>query len=255
MRYLHYIACLSFAILLITAAMLAYADDLNAPIPAPVGRVVWVKGTLTAVMENKEVRTLQKTSIIYQKDTLITDGTSQAQVVFTDNTLMTFREGTKFFIDQYAYNPQQKKGSVGKYIVNLIEGGFRTITGAIAKTNPPDYQVNTPVATIGVRGTDYAVYIKNGEIFVGYYTGKPCVKGKGKSESQEICLDDQNPYAKVAGFGEMPILVPIGEQPEGFKVKLEITATKITPFSATSGEQLPYTPKNGGPITSFCITQ
>ncbi len=226
----------------------------NPPLPKPVGRVVWVKGELKAIMANLEERILQKTSVVYEKDTLITDPKSEAQVVFTDNTLITFKQGTKFVVDQYSYHPIGQKGSVGKYVVNLLEGGFRTITGLIAKRDPSDYQVNTPVATIGVRGTDYAVVLTHGQLYIGYYSGSPCVTNKGL-DKKELCLSQQTPYAQVQGVNYAP--VPINEQPIEFRQKLEIIPTKITPFSAAPGtvQQVPYSPKANGPISSFCITQ
>lgn len=225
----------------------SYAAD--PPLPTPVGRVVWIKGTLKAVMPSKEERILQKTSVIYAHDTLVTDANSQAQIVFTDNTLMTFRPDTKFYIDQYSFNPQAKKGSVGKYFMRLIEGGFRTITGLIAKSNPTDYQINTPVATIGVRGTDYAVYLRGGQMYVGYYQGSPCVTGK----DQTLCLSDKQRYAFVPSAGAVP--VPLAQQPAVFQEKQEIVPAKIAPFSGGGGSTS-VTPRSlGGPITSFCITQ
>ncbi len=235
--------------LLVSIAMLSsYADP---PLPTPAARVVWVKGTLTAVMPNSEQRILQKQSVVYVNDMLVTDAATQAQIVFTDNTLMTFREGTKFYIKEYAYNPKVKKGSVGKYIMNLIEGGFRTITGLIAKNNPSDYQVNTPVATIGVRGTDYAVYLAEGQLFVGYYTGEPCVSSEDKSAT--VCLDADNKYVKVDGKDGIP--VPTSIQPDGFKQKLEIVPAKITAFTGPGSSPTDIGVGPGGPITSFCITQ
>lgn len=215
-----------------------YADP---PLPTPVGRVVWVKGTLTALMPNNEKRILQKTSVIYLHDTLMTDDTSQAQIAFTDNSLMTFRPSTKFLIDQYNFTPTAKKGSVGKYLMRLIEGGFRTITGLIAKDNPVNYQINTPVATIGVRGTDYAVYFHAGEMFVGYYSGTPCVTS---TKNSTLCLSANTPYASVPSAGAAP--VPLSQQPAVFKVKLDIIPVKIEPFTG---------PTRSGLISSFCITQ
>lgn len=216
-----------------------YADP---PLPTPVGRVVWVKGNLKATMPNKEQRVLQKTSLIYLQDTLTTDSNTEAQIVFTDNTLMTFKAGTKFYVDQYDFNPKAtKKGSVGKYIMTLIEGGFRTITGWISKTNPNDYQVHTPVATIGVRGTDYAAYYENGEMLVNYYQGSPCVTNKGGT----LCLSEKTPYARVPSATAKP--VPLTQQPSIFKEKLTIIQAKIAPFTAP----IP----RGGVINSFCITQ
>lgn len=229
-------------IVLLISMQTSFADP---PLPTPVGRVVWIKGTLKAVMPSNEQRTLQKMSVIYLNDTLITDAQTQAQIVFTDNTLMTFRPDTKFYIDQYAFKPQNKKGSVGKYVMKLLEGGFRTITGLIAKRNPVDYQVNTPVATIGVRGTDYAVYLKNNELLVGFYQGMPCVTGKGT-----LCLSADKPYAKVPAVGAAP--VPVAQQPAVFKDKLDITPAKIAPFTS---QVAPVSPGKGGVVSSFCISQ
>lgn len=222
----------------------SYAAD--PPLPTPVGRVVWVKGNLNAVMENKEKRLLQKTSVIYLHDTLITDPMSQAQIVFTDNTLMTFRENTTFIVSQYEYK-KSKTQSAGKFIMNLIEGGFRTLTGLIAKQNPSDYQVNTPVATIGVRGTDYAVYVHNGELYVGYYSGTPCVTSSSKTSPATLCLDKNTKYAKVPTSGAAP--VPLAEQPSQLKIDLVMVPATIEPFSGGPGG----TTSIGGTVSSFCI--
>ena len=226
-------------------------------LPVPVGKVVWIKGTLKAIMPNKEERKLQKSSVIYLNDTLMTDTESQAQVIFTDHSLMTFRAETQFYIDQYQYQPKAKKGSVGKYVMKLIEGGFRTITGLIAKNNPNDYQVNTPVATIGVRGTDYTVYVRGKEVFVGFYEGTPCVKNAAGS----LCLDNKDKYARVSSASLAP--VPLTQQPAVFKEKLEIVPAKITPFTTegasggTTGGTTGSTPPNrggSGTVSNFCIT-
>lgn len=210
------------------------------PLPTPVGRVVWINGTLKATMPNKEERALQKTSVIYLKDTLTTDANSKAQIVFTDQTQMTFRPSTTFYIDQYNYHAKPKDGSVGTYVMKLIEGGFRTITGLIAKNKPSDYQVNTPVATIGVRGTDYVAYIHNGELYVGYLKGKPCIKNvKG-----EECLDQNMPYVQVPSSNTAP--VPLKQQPTVLKESLEIVPASIAPFTGSGVG-------TGGTVSSFCI--
>jgi hypothetical protein len=170
-----------------------------------VGRVVWVKGTFTASLKVSETteapRPLEKSSVIYLHDMLETGKQSEAQIVFSDNTLMTFRPASKFYIDQYEYHPNAQTKSVGKYIMNLLEGGFRTITGIIAKANPSDYQVNTPVATIGVRGTDYTLVIKDKGIYLARNEGEPCVS----NEAKNLCLNMENKYAEVASPGATPV--------------------------------------------------
>ncbi len=230
----------------------AFADS-TTPVPTPVGRVVWIKGnSLKALMPNKEIRLLQKMSLIYLHDVLMTDDKTQAEIVFTDNTLMTFRPSTQFSIDQYAYKPKQKQGSVGKYMMTLLEGGFRTITGLIAKHHPSDYQINTPVATIGVRGTDYAVYLHNDQVYLGEYQGTPCATSGGKG----LCLNNKTPYGFVASKQAAPVLLT--QQPDVFKEKLAVTPATIAPFA--SQEPGPGTngkpPRNGtSNSNSFCISQ
>src|SRR3546814_7082028 len=40
----------------------------------------------------------------------------------------------------------------------LLKGGFRAVSGLIGRVDHEEYRVSTPVATIGIRGTDYYVY-------------------------------------------------------------------------------------------------
>ena len=227
-------------IILTLVQTIGFADP---PLPTPVGRVVWVTGSLKALMPNQEERTLVKSSVIYLKDTLITDAKSQAQIVFTDNTLLTFTPQTRFVIDQYSYNPQAKSKSIGKYVMNLIEGGFRTITGLIAKKNPTDYQVNTPVATIGVRGTDYAVYVKGGQLSMAQYGGSPCIQ----NDKGSLCLNSTVTMGGVSIGGSVH---PITTLPPAIQQKAEIKPAAIAPFTGGGGTQ--SAPQ--GPISSFCIT-
>jgi len=237
---MHYLnkALIFILVIVLIGPALVFADP---PLPTPVGRVVWVKGTFKAIMPNKEQRILQKMSVIYLHDTLVTDATSQAQIAFTDDSLMTFRGGSNFTVSEYSFS-KKKKASTGRFFGNLIEGGFRTITGLIAKNNSADYKVHTPVATIGVRGTDYTVYVHKGQLYVGFYKGSPCVSNKG----QTLCLDNKTPYAFVPSDNAAP--VPESQQPDVFKEKLNILEYQIQPFGGTGGGG------TQGPISSFCIS-
>ena len=219
-----------------------------------VAKVVWVKGELKAVSDDQKTRSLQKTDPIYLHDTLVTDEKTKAQIVFTDNSLMTFRPSTKFYIKEYKFDPKGKEES---YIMNLLEGGFRTITGLIAKAHPTDYKIITPVATIGVRGTDYAVFLgEDGQLFVGQYKGTPCVSSTGKEDT--LCLNNKTKYANVAVDGAAP--VPLTQQPAVFNEKGEITNATFTDIggnAAVSGGSITMPGSSGSGssniISSFCI--
>tara|TARA_R110000868_G_scaffold76328_7_gene219557 strand:+ start:351 stop:1217 length:867 start_codon:yes stop_codon:yes gene_type:complete len=189
-----------------------------------VAHVVWVKGTFKAIEPGTdEVRTLKKSSNVYMNDTLVTDANSEAQIVFTDDSNMAFRPDTRLYINQYNYIPKKNKktadNSVGKYIMDLVEGGFRTITGYIAKEDPEEYQVNTPVATIGVRGTEFSVVYQDGKLYMKQYKGKPCMKNKDGEEKSEICLDNKNKFSE-AEEGSDPVY--LADEPAVFNVDVEV---------------------------------
>ncbi len=197
-----------------------------------VAHVVWVKGTFYATVPGSEEKRELKTSAnIYMNDTLVTGAGSEAQIVFSDDSLMTFRAETKFYINQYNYAPKEKgkakaseEKSVGTYVMDLIEGGFRTITGVIAKDNPDNYQVNTPVATIGVRGTEYSVvYTKDGQLFVKRFKGIPCVANPNSTDKQKsdtVCLNKTDRFAQVASSSSNPTVV--AKEPNVFNVEVDI---------------------------------
>jgi hypothetical protein len=107
-------------------------------------------------------------------DSIVTND-GRAQVRFSDDGYMSFQPATIFRVDDYNYD---KRANVAeKAIFNLVKGGLRAVTGLIGKRNKGDYQVNTTVATIGIRGTTYqallcaggscavpdGLYVKGGE--------------------------------------------------------------------------------------------
>ena len=215
----------------------------------PVGRVVWTKGTFTAIGENKATRSLERAGVFYERDILLTGAGSQAQVVFYDNSLMTFRENTRFRVDQYNYNAAGGKNS---YVMSLAEGGFRTITGAIGDKQPENYKINTPVATIGVRGTEFIVYYKNGRLYVGRIKGKPCVYDKIKRI--QVCLTPQMPYVVILGAEGPSVQTEMPDELSGSN-SLTIVPAIIQPppgggfgggFGGGAGGP-------GGEVSSFCV--
>lgn len=123
---------------------------------AVVGRVLVSAGDSVAIRNGQEVR-LHHGSQIEDKDTLRTSAAGSLQVRFTDRSIVALREKSTFKLEQYAFS--KETGGVQTAVFNLIKGGFRTITGLIGKSNQKSYSVKTAAATIGIRGTHYALRI------------------------------------------------------------------------------------------------
>ncbi|MBL4620987.1 MAG: FecR domain-containing protein, partial [Immundisolibacteraceae bacterium] len=120
-----------------------------------IGRITSARGQLTATGENGTVRSLRRRSYVRQGDTLTTGKKGGAQVKFNDGAQIALRKDSTLRIDEYRW--QGNQNGEEKAVLSLLKGGFRTITGAIGKLNKANYRVNSPYATIGIRGTHYAL--------------------------------------------------------------------------------------------------
>jgi len=85
--------------------------------------------------------------------------TAQGKVglTFEDNTKVDITENSKLVIDDFVYDPNSKKG--GKLAVKVALGTVRYASGQIAKNNPQAVAINTPTATVAVRGTDFTATV------------------------------------------------------------------------------------------------
>jgi FecR-like protein len=209
-----------------------------------VGLVVWVSGTMKASMPNAAPRTLSRRSPIYESDTITTDQSGSGQIVFTDNSILSIRSDTTIQIAKYRYAKGAPAGSNSETL-NLIKGGFRTITGAITKENPESYKTNTPVATIGVAGTVYSAYfdrnannlfakLDQGRVFVSNAAGKITLTKSGSSNSK--CAIDV--YSEVSANSAPTVLC---NQPEVF-----LSEPPLIPVAFPS--------KQSGTVGSFCVS-
>ncbi|HEY6281988.1 MAG TPA: FecR family protein, partial [Burkholderiales bacterium] len=119
-----------------------------------VGRVLMTAGDTSLIRNNQELR-VAVGSPVEDHDTLKTGPASNMQVRFTDESIVSLRDQSLLKIDEYKFTGKQD--GMEKAFFNLVKGGFRTITGLIGKVNKTNYGVKTATATIGIRGTNFAL--------------------------------------------------------------------------------------------------
>ncbi len=115
---------------------------------------------------------------ILSYDTVKT-GQGKTAILFTDDTRVDVTAHSKLLIDEFVYDPNNK---TGKLSIKASAGTIRYASGQIAKNSQQNVKIETPTATIGVRGTDFTMTIdeiggstiillpscdKNGYCFVG----------------------------------------------------------------------------------------
>lgn len=141
------------------------------------GSVVAFKGQVEAIDANGAGRELGKADTVNVGDTVRTGAGGYVVVEFVDGARATVRPNSELRIDQYAYGT----GDDGA-VMNLVKGGLRAVTGSIAQDRPDSYKVKTNVATLGVRGTEFALRIceqdcsEEAKRFAGFSQG---IEGRG----------------------------------------------------------------------------
>lgn len=133
------------------------------------GRAAFIIGTVDAVAPDGSRRALETGSEINSGDSINTSAGARAQLRFSDGGYVSLQPNTVFRVDQFNY--QNKTDGQEKGFFSLLKGGLRAITGAIGKVNRETYQVATPNATIGIRGTGYKAEIRDGGLFVSVGEG------------------------------------------------------------------------------------
>ncbi|RRQ22675.1 FecR family protein [Thiohalobacter thiocyanaticus] len=167
--------------------------------PAPAGHVIIARGEVQAISAAGEPRALRRRSPFYAGETLVTGTDATAQLRFSDGALVALRPDTEFRVDRYRYESDGGEGD--ESISTLIKGGFRTITGAVGKQDPDSYRVDTPVATIGVRGTHYEVVLGDG-LAVGVWQGGIRVRNEGGE--MDLGQNANYSFATVTGRNQPP---------------------------------------------------
>jgi hypothetical protein len=143
--------------------------NLFAAMPDWIGKVIAIEGEVMAKAENLQERILNQGSNIYEKETIQVGDHGKIQIRFTDGAIVNLIENTAYSINDYSYRILSQKD---RFSATIFKGGFRNLTGSIAKKNPEEFEVRTPSATIGLRGTLFDVVVQGEQVFVGVEKGK-----------------------------------------------------------------------------------
>jgi hypothetical protein len=123
----------------------------------PIGKVVAATGPVTiehasavVVQANVsgQVSQTKVGDVVYLGDVVQTGANGRVGINFTDGTSFNLSSNARMALTEYVYDPTGKSNSS---LLSLTKGSFTFVAGNIAKTG--DMKVDTPVATMGIRGT------------------------------------------------------------------------------------------------------
>ncbi len=122
--------------------------------PESVGQVMQARGKTFAISAKNVNRELAIGSEIFVGDRLFTGVDGFMRLSMIDEAKIDMRCNSEVLIEDYRL---LRAGN--RSIIHLIKGSLRKVTGSIGKMAEDVYEMRTPMATVGVRGTDYAIRV------------------------------------------------------------------------------------------------
>ena len=123
----------------------------------PIGKVVTATGSVKIERANAMVVLANVAGqagqakvgdLVYLGDVVATGADGRVGINFTDGSSFNLSNNARMALDKFVYDPD---GTSNSTLFNVTKGTITFVAGKVAKTG--DMKVDTPVATMGIRGT------------------------------------------------------------------------------------------------------
>jgi hypothetical protein len=123
---------------------------------APIGKIMTATGAVTlehtaAVVVQASVSSVGQAKggdLVYRGDVLQTGRDGKVDLTFADGTTFNVSSNARMVLDEFVYNPNSTSNST---LFSLTKGTFNFVAGKVAQTG--NMKIDTPVGTMGIRGT------------------------------------------------------------------------------------------------------
>lgn len=175
-----------------------YAQAAPVASAPPIGQVTDLDGNAFAIRADGTRVHLANGDAVYEGDIVETGGAGSAiRMIFTDKTEFSLGADARLALDQLVFNPDTQTGAAQ---FSVLKGVFIFASGQIAKTDNTDMTVITPVATIGIRGTEVAGRVSAADSQFTVIDGAIEVT----TQAGSVTLDDRGETTQVAGNDMVP---------------------------------------------------
>ncbi|MCK5544298.1 MAG: FecR domain-containing protein, partial [Desulfobulbaceae bacterium] len=164
MRHLRYFITVIIAIAVLTVS----GSVVKAVETESIGFVAAVRGKVYALDSSADFRQLNVRSPLFVEDTITTGKRGRIQIVFNDNTVYSLGRNSEMKIADYVWDRDKAEGAIK---TEIKEGVFRVMGGAIAKRSPRRFKTETPIATIGIRGSMFSGVVGKESLSVVFQGG------------------------------------------------------------------------------------
>jgi len=134
-----------------------------------VGSVTLVIGSAYVINTEGQKRKLKRSDFIFEGDSVETNSGAHVHIKFIDDARISIRPESRLNIESYHYDQETPKNSEIRFY--LHKGVLRSISGKATEAAHERYRMNTPIAALGVLGTDYMVRTDLKTTWAAVYSG------------------------------------------------------------------------------------
>ncbi len=208
-----------------------YAQNGAGATADPIGQVAKVVGNVTVVRNGVAVA-LNVGDAVYKSDLIQTGSNSQAGISFPDGTALNLVPNTRMALADYSFDPNSTSNTA---LFDLVEGTFSFVAGKVAHSG--DMKIETPVATMGIRGTTgwvQEVATVTANIGQDSYTFAVVPDyGTNQSGIYDLIDNNGNVIATVSQTGYLTLVTPQGTGNAPI-----VTTAPLTPSQAAFEQQI-----------------
>lgn len=147
-------------------------------------KLVSVSGEIYVLDFSGRKRSLVEGGSVYSGDTVVTEAQAKGVLVFRDESRLTLGSNTQFKVDSFVFDDKNPKE--GQFLLSLLRGSMRALTGLIGKSNNRNVSFKTPTATVGIRGTGLDLDCSGGSCNIFTWQGTIEVKQIGQNQIQVL---------------------------------------------------------------------
>lgn len=198
---------------LLLAAGLAFGA--HAETPVRVATVLYVSGQVEA--RGEASRLLKAGDAVHEGEILQTGADGHLYLRTVDQGFFSLRPETRVHVETYRYDTE--KPAESRIRLSLQSGVMRAVSGRAGQAARDKYRLETPVAAIGLRGTDYTVFtnaettrvsVQSGGVVVGTLGQPGCTAGAfgpcGNGATVELAASQADKLVEVQAAGKPRLL-------------------------------------------------
>jgi outer membrane immunogenic protein len=149
---------------LVSTIAIAGATHTTASFAQDIGRAASVQYRVEGTIRGN-TKLIESQDSVFQNERLRTDASGHAQIVFIDYTKFDLGPKSEATLNRFIYNPDRGTGRVK---IEARRGVYHFVTG---QQDPTHYEVNTPIATLEPRGTEFHLLVERDHIVVALVHG------------------------------------------------------------------------------------